>query len=428
MHKLKALFQSRQLVAVGMSGGIRFANAFLGLVNSALLARLLGMTGFGQYAFIYAIVMIISIPTRMGLPELVLRETAYAKRDGAPGRILGVWRWATLTASRISLLVLLIAALGSALLPDQQTLLAGLLLVPLITLGNLRSASLRGIGKVILGQLPELLLRPAFFFVVLIGLTFFPIGRQLTAIDALLINAGAALLAFIFGSLLLARSVRDFGPQTAEEFGGRKMVYLAMSLGLVAGLTVINNNIDILMIRAFMTDDDVGLYRPASGIAAFTLFGVQIINVVIVPRIASLYRADKLKQLENTVRKATRFGFAFGVLAMIVIILWGKILLAKLFGPEFQGGYYALIILSIAQAVNASFGPAASILNMSGYERRTLRAIAISVIVNLVLNALLIQLYGNNGAAISTLVAIWTYKSLLSRDIRKIIGVRSNFF
>jgi O-antigen/teichoic acid export membrane protein len=423
---------NRRQFQLALTGGVRIANALLSVANSALLARLLGLTEFGQYAFIYSIVLIVAIPASMGLPQLVLRETAYAKRDGAHGRIIGVWRWATLMAIAISFAVFLFAGavlfIFSDIFPDPRAMLAGLLLVPLIALGNLRSASLRGMGLIVTGQIPELLLRPFFFLIGLAAFKLFPPEQPLGAIDAILINGGAALAAFLVGTAMLIRIIRRFGRQTVEKFGGRAMVLSAMSLGMIAGMTVINNNIDIVMIRGFLTYDDVGMYRPASAIAALSLFGMQIINVVIIPRIASLYRAGDIRALEKMVRKATYAGFAFGVLSLVVIVLFGRLILVHIYGPEFAGGYYPLVILGAAQTVNSSFGASAALMNMSGHENRTLRAIAISVGLNLVLNAILIKIFGINGAALGTLVAVWTYKILLTRDIRNLIGVRTNFF
>ena len=415
-----------------MTGGIRIANALLSVAISALLARMLGLNEFGQYVFIYSIVLIVAIPASMGLPQLVLRETAYAKRDGANGRILGIWRWATLMALLISLGVFafsgVILTFLSDLFPHPRAMLAGLLLVPLRALGNLRSASLRGMDRIVTGQLPELLLRPLFFFFALATFKLFPPERQMAAIDAILINAGSALAAFLIGTALLSRVIRQLGTQTIEEFGGRSMAVSAMSLGLIAGLTAINNNIDVLMIRAFLSYDDVGLYRPASTISAFALFGMQIINVVILPRIASLFRAGELEVLEKMVRIATYAGFAFGLLAFLLIVLFGRTMLVSLYGAEFAGGYYPLVILALAQAVNSAFGVAASLMNMSGHENRTLRAIFIAVAANLVLNAILLQFFGVSGAALATLAAIWVYKIMLTRDIRNLIGVRINLF
>ena len=422
----------KPLITIGLTGAIRVANVLLTLATSVLLARILGIEEFGQYVFLYSLILIISIPARMGLPQLVLRETAYAKREDATGKIRGIWRWATRTAMGISLVITAVVAavvyFSRETFPDPGAALAALVLIPLISLGNLRSAALRGIGKVVSGQLPELLLRPLFFVIVLAIVFLRSPPQGLTAIDGILINAGSALAAFLVGTAMLLFTMRGLPRQNIEKFGDRSLILSAMSLGMIAGLTAINNNLDIVMIRFWLTERDVGLYRPASALSDVAMFGVQIINVVIMPRVASLFKGGQIKELESLVRKATWAGGSSGFIGFVVLATFGEILLAHLYGPDFVGGYIPLVILGLGQAVNASFGAAAGLLNMSGFENRTLRAISIAIVVNVVLNAVLMKFMGINGAALATLTAVWTYKVLLTRDIKKLVGVRTNLF
>lgn len=414
------------------TGAIRAANALLGVINAALLARLLGVSEYGQYAFVFALMHFLSVPTSMGIPQLVIRETAYAKEEGNPSRILGVWRWASRTILASSGIMVLLAAslllLAGAAIADAENIFAGLLLIPLFSFGNLRGAALRGLGKVVQGQFPEMILRPAFFVLVLLAFWLADTHKTLSALDALLLQAGAALAAFVIGSLVLASEVRKFGKPTPEKVGGKGMYFTAMSLGLVAGLTAINNNIDIVMIRFFMTDADVGIYRPASTLAGFVLFGLQIINVIIMPQIAALYKSQKIAALEALVKRATLWSFGYGLVGLAAVFFFGEAFIRILFGAEYVGGYQALLILATAQTLNSSFGAAANLLNMSGFEKFTLRSIAAAVCVNIVTNAILIQFFGINGAAFGTLIAVLFYKRLLSRAIVRELGIKTFVF
>ena len=422
----------KPVITVGLTGAIRVANVLLTLATSVLLARILGIEEFGKYAFLNSLILIISIPARMGLPQLVLRETAYAKREEEFGKIRGIWRWATKTALGISLsitaLVAVVVYFSRETFPDPLAAILALALIPLISLGNLRSASLRGFGRVVTGQLPELLLRPAFFVIVLAYFFWRQPPQGMTAVDGILINAGSALAAFLVGTAMLVHIVRRMPSQEIEPFGDRTLILSAMSLGLIAGLTAINNNLDIIMIRFWMSERAVGLYRPASAISDVAMFGAQIVTVVIMPRVASLFRGKEIDQLERLVRRATWFSTAFGISALVAIFAFGSEMLSRLYGPEYAGAYWTLLILTLGQAVNASFGAAAALLNMSGLENRTLRAIAISISVNVVLNAILMNFMGINGAALATLLSVWCYKILLTRDIKRLLGVQTNFF
>jgi O-antigen/teichoic acid export membrane protein len=41
-----------------------------------LLARMLGAEGYGIYAYAFALVTLLAMPAKAGLPQLVVRETA----------------------------------------------------------------------------------------------------------------------------------------------------------------------------------------------------------------------------------------------------------------------------------------------------------------------------------------------------------------
>jgi O-antigen/teichoic acid export membrane protein len=145
---------------------IKAATTLLGFVLAILLARILGPEGYGIYAYVFALVSVLAIPAQFGLPNLIVRETAKANVNKHWGLMLGVWRWATVMTGVFSAILVFIAAGMAWLFVDRfsdrqlETFLWGLTLVPLIALANLRGAALRGLHKVVLGQIPERVLRP----------------------------------------------------------------------------------------------------------------------------------------------------------------------------------------------------------------------------------------------------------------------------
>lgn len=75
----------------------------------------------------------------------------------------------------------------------------------------IRGAALRGLGHVIVGQLPEQLLRPLFLAVaVAVYWVLTGPATSTTAQTALILNVTAAVLAFLVGATILQR-VRPFG-------------------------------------------------------------------------------------------------------------------------------------------------------------------------------------------------------------------------
>src|SRR5690606_16549541 len=118
------------------------------------------------YAYVLALISLISIPSEFGLPNLLMRETAktYANRNW--GLMRGLWRWATFIIGVVAFFLLAFSFMGSAFLgdklTDEQKSVFGLALVsvPFTAWGSLRGAAMRGLGHPVMGQIPESLVRP----------------------------------------------------------------------------------------------------------------------------------------------------------------------------------------------------------------------------------------------------------------------------
>src|SRR5690606_22963194 len=121
------------------------------MATSVVLARALGPSAFGTYAYVFAIVTLLALPSQVGIPTLLVRETAKAQAEEAWPRLKGLWAWATRTIVLTSAGLAIVAGVVVVLRGDRMghdlrwTLVAGLILVPLIALGNARGAALNGL-------------------------------------------------------------------------------------------------------------------------------------------------------------------------------------------------------------------------------------------------------------------------------------------
>ena len=57
-------------------GAINVMDRALGLVLGIVMARWLGVEGYGTYAFVMSVVVLLLILARLGLPDLLMREIA----------------------------------------------------------------------------------------------------------------------------------------------------------------------------------------------------------------------------------------------------------------------------------------------------------------------------------------------------------------
>lgn len=396
-----------------------------------LLARLLGAEGYGVYAFASSLITVLAIPSQLGLPQLVVRETAKAQVTGDWGLMRGLWRWSSLSVWLFSLMV---AALAWAAMigfewgfsaAQRQTFLWGLVLIPVIALGNIRGAALRGLHQVIKGQLPEFVLRPGLFLVlILVGL--YGVGSRLSPATAMALHALAAFLAFVAGAwILYCQRPAELVARPARHYQHRAWVLSAVPLAAIGALGLINSNADILMLGFMRSEQEVGVYKVVVTGANLVIFGLQAINMVVAPRFSRLFTQNNMQELQTMVTRSSRAIMIIALPTVLVVVVFGRRILGIVFGEEYEVGYLPWVILALGQLFNAFFGSVSMLLNMTNNERQTIKGVAVAALANVALNAVLIPLYGTVGAAIATSISVVLWNLVLWWFVRKSIGIES---
>jgi O-antigen/teichoic acid export membrane protein len=145
--------------------------------------------------------------------------------------------------------------------------------------------------------------------------------------------------------------------------------------------------------------------------------------VLVAPVQARLHAEGDTGRLQKLCRRSAQL-MTIGVASLILpFLLFGPSLLSFVFGPEFAPAYDALMIMAIGQLVSAAFGPNATLLNMSGHEKRVTRAMLFALVVNVALIVLLVPAMGNVGAAWATSIALVAWNLLAWSDCRRFLGL-----
>lgn len=412
---------------------IKIGGTAVGFALAVVLARTLGPEGYGVYAFVLSLIMLLAIPAQVGLPALLVRETAKAQAKDAWGLMRGLWRWSNVFVALFSVLMVTIGALtlwlaGDWLGEDRWwTLAVGLALVPLLALANVRGAALRGLRRVVLGQLPESILRPGLVLAMVLGAVWWWNGGALTPAAVMGLHGLAAFAAFVVGAALLLRArPPEIRAAPQPEYEARYWRRAAMPLAMLAGLQLINAHTDIIMLGIIRSDEEVGVYRVVVQVATLVVFGLQAINQVLQPYFARLHAQGELDRLQRLVTYSARVILLLALPPVFVMVAFGGPLLEFLFGAEYRLGSLALAILALGQLVNAAMGSVGMLLNMTGHERDTVRGVAIAAATNVVLNLALIPPFGLEGAAAATAATLLIWNLMLRYYVRIRLGMESS--
>lgn len=194
---------------------------------------------------------------------------------------------------------------------------------------------------------------------------------------------------------------KDFPKTVHDHFSSIDILRTSYPMALSAISYFLMQSTDVLFISAYDTFESVAYYSIAVKLATVTALALISVNIVIAPKIASIYNDKNFSELKLILKKATRINVLISLPIIILLICFSEYILS-MFGINYILAKNALWILLIAQFFNSITGPSALYLNMTGRQKKLNVILLISLIINVVLNILLVPTFGMLGAAIAT--------------------------
>jgi len=427
LQKLRQEENSRILVAGASSAFvIKVIGAALNFVTQVLLARMLGVQGYGFFAYATSWMILLSIPAQLGLRESLIRFVPEYEVTNRPGHIRGILRFA-LRATFFSAVVIaglfgIILLTSPGFWPREQIAVLWVMLgvLPIFTLNRIRESGLRAFRRVALAFVPEHIIRP----IVLCGLCvlIFLFSKELLAWQAWFCNMAAFGAAFLVGSWWLFKSLPREVRSAKPEQDPRHWLVVSLPMLVMTGMNVVMNQSGVVLLGFFAPPAEVGVYAVCARIVILINFALTSVNAIVGPMIAKLFHAGQKQELQRMLTMAARGIFGITFLAALLLALFGRYVL-HVFGREFIQGYGPLLILMLGQVVNALAGSVALIMNMTGHQNNAAKILGLSVVVNLSANLALIPGYGAYGAAIATALSLATWNILMLGYVWKKMGL-----
>lgn len=420
----------RQLARVA-SGGLllNVFNTGATVLGTALLARVMDLAAFGVYSWVVATVALLTVPAILGVDRLLVRDTAVYLARGAYGHVRGLLKR---SAQLVTISCLLIAAGGVAIAllagraASQGTVLAlaiGIIALPMLAYGRVAQSALMGIQRIVLAQVPDLLVRPA--ALLLMAFVAFAAGTRLDGAQAVLLFTVSCALSAVLVVAFARRGVRASVPAAQPEFDTRRWLLAAFALALVSGGQLVNSQLGTVMLGLLDKPEAAGLYAVAQRGALLIAFPLMAVGAALAPTAARLWAAGQITQLQRLVTLGGRGILLAAVPIALAFILFGDDLLRLVFGASFSAAGGALVVLSLGQLVNAATGSVATLLVMSGNTWRAGAGMAAGILLNLVLAVLLIPTLHSVGAAAAASVGLGVSNLILVVITRRRLGIDS---
>ncbi len=387
---------------------VKIGGMAIGLLTTIALGRLLGAERYGIIDLSFRVVNILIVVGLIGMQQVVIKEVAIAHNKNNwkhVGNVLHTTFWFNGgTMLLLSVIFILLSPWLAETVFNEPRLtfpliIAFVVMAPMI-ISRILSSALIGYHKIWQSNLVDRTLSIAVTGLLLLLFWFFNVEITVNLV-AILYAVGRIAVTVVIGSYWKSL----YKHKLKKEFITKFLLKTSMPLFLITISTVVMANSDAIMIGWLGSTKDVGLYSIAAKIALLTSFFLQVTNAAVAPKIAALYAANKIPEMEKMVQRVTLGLLVIASFPVIIYAAAGQHIL-NLWGSEFTAAYWMLVILSLGQLINIGTGASGLLLTMCGYERIHAKISFFYVLLNLILNYFFIINYGAIGAAIATAITV----------------------
>jgi O-antigen/teichoic acid export membrane protein len=410
---------------------VQVLGAALSYAVQVLLARLLGVSGYGLYSYVIVWVGFAALLSGLGLPAASMRFLPVYKATGDWSRIHGFMRTATRATFATAVGMAVVALVGAELLhvlgrlTHTSTLLLAAVLVPAFAGSMLYTEVARAGHRVDVAFIPPLIGRPA---LISIGVGVFYLSRGSISSSAALAVTFLAAYAVLVCQYVLTRKL-FVGPKAAAHVETVPREWFGVGVALLAAgaFTIVLLQVDIVIVGGLLGSRDAGIYAAASKTASLVSFVIMAVNGAATPYFASLWALGRVDELQRLVARLSGVIFwpSLAISAGIAV-LSGPLL--ELFGSGFSAARTSLLVLLVGQVINAAAGSVGYLLTLTGHHREATWALGLSAAACIALAVAGVEAFGLIGAALGSTVGFLLWNASLYWLVRRKLGIRASFF
>jgi O-antigen/teichoic acid export membrane protein len=397
--------KSSLLIKTALTAAIKAMAAFIAFFMTAAITRIMGAEEAGLFLLAISILAFSSIFFRLGLDNVLLRLIGADR--GTPRSIGAVSTgiaWSVLASGVFTLLVISYPDFLAHYVfskPEFSKVISIMIwALPFIVVFMLLSFGFQAFYRVIVATWFQNLGLSFLFLVMFLAAYFYDL--EMSAASSSIYYLIAAIVVCIWALILWHKQINgqwSVKLKDAELWNSSSNLWVASSMSLIVQWS------GVLMAGIFVSSSEVAFLSAAQRTAMLTSFVLIVVNMVVAPRYALLWKENKISEVQRLAKWSTR-GMILLVLPIIAIMLLFPDFIMSLFGDEFVVAGNLLAIMAVGQFINVATGSVGYLLNMSGHERDFRRVTMFAGPLTIILSYVFIAQWGVTGAAIATAVGL----------------------
>lgn len=422
-HQL-ATGRTATLIKLAFAAGAKTAAAFAAFALTALVTRNMPNDEAGLFLLGFTLITVLSIFFRLGLDNVILRFlSAHGTDDFAQEKLNRGLLWIATAV--------IPATVGGMALSEQiathlfnkpafgQVLFWMLPALPAMAIFFLLSFAFQAQHRVVVTTIFQNL-GISTLFIAGFGYLWY---NQPDAIGAV---TSAQLYSVVAASVLIAAITLWFSQRNLHfkltGYRDSELTHASMNLWTASIMSLAVQWSGILIAGAMLPAEDVALLTAAQRTAMLTSFVLMVVNMVVAPRYARLWKEDNIERIQYLAKWSTRGMIAMVLPIVAAMMIWPEKVMG-LFGEGFEEAAVLLMILAVGQFVNVATGSVGYLLSMSGHEKEFNLVTMIAGPFTAVLGLVLTIHFGVVGAAIATATGVITQNVIASTFVYKRLGI-----
>ena len=191
----------------------------------------------------------------------------------------------------------------------------------------------------------------------------------------------------------------------------REIIYYSLFIIVSGGIAVMLVDFDKVMIPQYLSVEQNALYAVAIFISTVIAVPSRAMTQIVAPITARLMTEKKHDELNDLYQKSAINLQVIGGFIMLLIFVNIKEMY-QLIPKDYSGGIWVVFMIGLSKFYDVLLGNNNSIIVNTKYYRTVLLFGIATVVLMIVLNMVLIPLYGIEGSALATLITVAAYNTV----------------
>jgi O-antigen/teichoic acid export membrane protein len=225
--------------------------------------------------------------------------------------------------------------------------------------------------------------------------------------------------ALLFIALIFTDAIKE---PYGQQFSVKELLVFSIPTGFAGTFTILTAWTSRLFVGIYRPAYEAGIYQTASQISLVFVIILNALNTIFAPMIADLYNRNYQQRINELYKVSTKWGLYIIAPLFVVLLLFPAEFMIAVFGIKYSPGALPMIILATTQVVNVGTGAVGFLLIMTGHQNNWFLTSGTTMVLCVVLNAVLVPIYGMVGAAIATAIAVSGLYIAGLVQVKKILG------